>query len=133
MTWVSLRCAKAYISAVETLRGPDQRQMRFVFKLCALYINEKWSLYAENLVSGNLRYYSRFEALRCNGTRSVPATFKRSPSLPASTPSTPLTRLSTLAFSGFAGEVTAHFAFRYAGPGSHPEDQRNTYNECRDT
>ena len=30
MTWVSLCCAKAYISAVETLRGPDQRQMRFV-------------------------------------------------------------------------------------------------------
>lgn len=30
MTSVSLRCAKAYISAVETFRGPDQRQIRFV-------------------------------------------------------------------------------------------------------
>ena len=30
MTSVSLRCAKAYINAVETFRGPDQRQIRFV-------------------------------------------------------------------------------------------------------
>ena len=53
--------------------------------------------------------------------------------LSASPTPTLLTRLLTVAFSGLAGEVKTDFAFRYVRTGAHPEDQRNTYNECGDT